>query len=152
MIIKPQVLSSELFNRYGKVVVLSNEKPTSEDKSYKFWSDIAHYHIDGRTEIGLCTVYKQVKKIITSLEKHDSTPEILVPSDAPFILPLQKNDEVPEAFIVNPGEAVVIDKGIWHGACIPIHEPESTYFVIFKHGTPHEDVQFKDIESVEIVG
>ena len=151
MSIKSQPLKAENFKRFGKIVLLPDNKPTSEDKTYKFWSDIANYHIDGYTEIGLCTVYKQDSIMINGMEKHIETPEILIPADAPFILPLQKDgDDYLEAFKVNPGEAVVIDPGIWHGACIPLGISECTYFVIFKQGTPHKDVYFKDIDPIEI--
>lgn len=151
MNITSQSLTVENFKRFGKIVVLPEKKPTSEDKTYKFWSDIANYHIDGKTEIGLCTVYKQDSLSISSMERHIKTPEILIPADAPFILPLQKEgDDFPEAFTVHPGEAVVIDPGIWHGACIPLSVSECTYFVIFKQGTPQHDVYFKEINPSEI--
>jgi len=151
MSIKSQRLTAENFKKFGKIVSLPEKKPTSEDKTYKFWSDIANYHIDGKTEIGLCTVYKQDSIVINGMEKHNETPEILIPIDAPFILPLQKEgDDSLQAFKVDPGEAVVIDPGIWHGACIPFAVPECTYFVIFKHGTPHQDVYFKEIHPSEI--
>ena len=151
MIITPQQIPIHRFNKYGKIVILPSETPTSQDETYKFWSDVAHYHIEGDTEIGLCTVYKQESTIVNSLERHLNTPEILIPADSSFILPLQRDDEdVLEAFSVNPGEAVVIEKGIWHGPCIPKNSSESSYFVIFRHKTPHEDVYFKEIEPVEI--
>ena len=151
MIITSQQITVDNFDKYGKTVLLPSIKPTSENETYKFWSDIANYHIDGKTEIGLCTVYKQEKEVIKSLEKHNDTPEILIPIDAPFILPLQlEGKEDLEAFVVNPGEAVVIEKGIWHGPCIPRHAPECTYFVIFKQNAPHTDVHFKDITPTKI--
>jgi ureidoglycolate lyase len=153
MIIKSQPIAVENFGRFGKIVSLPQQNPTSEDKTYKFWSDIANYHIDGKTEIGLCTVFKQSTPIIESLEKHNDTPEVLIPADAPFILPLQVDEDMDlEAFTVKPGEAVILDKGVWHGACIPTSASECTYFVIFKHGTPQKDVYFKDIDPVEISG
>jgi len=153
MNIKSQPITSENFRRFGKIVSLPQQKPTSEDKTYKFWSDIANYHIEGKTEIGLCTVYKQEPMTVDSLEKHNDTPEILISTNASFILPLQiETDDSPEAFTVKPGEAVVIDSGVWHGACIPIRASECTYFVIFKHDTPNTDVYFKDINPVEISG
>jgi ureidoglycolate lyase len=149
--INAQQITIENFKNYGKSVLLPSKKPTSENDTYKFWSDIASYHIDGNTEIGLCTVYKQDRAVVDTLEKHNHTPEILIPADAPFILPVQlEGKEDLEAFIVNPGEAVVIEKGIWHGPCIPKHASECTYFVIFKQNTPHTDVHFKDIKLSEI--
>ncbi len=154
MVITPQRAETDNFSRYGSVVKLPACTPASQDKTYKFWSDIAHYNIDGETEIGLCTVYKQPETIIDGMERHLSTPEILIPVDGPFYLPLLrdgKSEGKPEVFRIDIGEAVVVDPGIWHGACIPVGMYQCTYFVIFKRGTPVHDVQKKSFKPFEIV-
>ena len=154
MIIIPKRAETKNFSRYGDIVKLPAHIPTSQDKTYKFWSDIAHYHIDGETEIGLCTVFTQSKNIIDSMERHLGTPEILIPVDGPFYLPLVKDgesEENAEAFRVDIGEAVVVDPGVWHGACVPVEMDQCTYFVIFKRGTSVHDVQKKSIKPLEIV-
>jgi ureidoglycolate hydrolase len=90
---------------------------------------------------------------ISGVERHLRTPEILIPIDAPFILPLLLDgqpDSAVEAFQVNLGEAVLIDKAVWHGACLPVGKKESTYFVIFRKNTPHEDVAKKNTQKVQI--
>ncbi len=153
MRIKAQIITKKNFEKYGQLVSRPVNDPTSEDTQYRFWSNISHYFIDGETEIGYCTVYNQFKNIVRGMERHIRTPEILMPIDAPFILPvlLEGEDEVnSEAFIVNVGQAVVIDKGIWHGACLPLEKDESSYFVIFQLGTPEEDVENIKTENIEI--
>ena len=148
---KPKIITEENFKKFGRVVKSQNGEPTSQAEDYKFWSDIANYEITGETEIGICTVYKQNKDIINGMERHLETPEILIPIDAPFVLPLLKEgEENADAFLVNIGEAVVIDKGVWHGACLPVGKTESSYFVIFKKDTPNQDVYKKEIEEFEI--
>ena len=153
MQLESKVISQSAFRKFGKVVKLSDEKPTSEAADYKFWSNIADYNIDGPTEVGICYVYRQPVNDISGMERHLNTPEILIPINAPFILPLLKDgiDEEPEAFLVNVGEAVIIDVAVWHGACLPFGNEESSYFVIFKKCTPIDDVEKKDIEKFEIV-
>jgi ureidoglycolate hydrolase len=139
-------ISSSGFKNYGSAVTLPKGEPTSQGPDYKFWSDISDYHIDGETEIGICTVYKQENQTIQGVERHLNTPEILIPIDAPFILPvLQDGKEKSELeyFEVGIGEAVVINKAVWHGACMPVGKEESSYFVIFRKNTPHEDVEKK---------
>jgi ureidoglycolate lyase len=140
----PETLSS-----FGQVVLSPSGSPTSQAASYKFWSDIAHYAIHGETEIGICTVYRQPIAEICGMERHLRTPEVLIPIDAPFMLPLLREGDPAAAaavFLVKPGEAVVIHEGVWHGACLPVGRASSSYFVIFRRGTPHEDVQKKGIE------
>ena len=136
------------FSKYGKVVSTPSGKPTSEGDDYRFWSDITDYEIEGETEIGICVVYKQGSDVISMVERHLRTPEILIPIDAPFILPVMKEGEDKndmEFFEAGIGEALVIDKGIWHGPCLPIGRNKSSYFVIFRKNTPSEDVEKKSI-------
>src|SRR5512140_3024433 len=153
MTLKPAHITGKNFASFGKVVAGPKGKPTSQGSDYKFWSDIADYAIDGETEIGICTVYRQKDSTITGMERHLRTPEILVPIDAPFILPLLLEGE-PEtsarAFRVNCGEAVVINAAVWHGACLPVGRKVSSYFVIFRKMTPHEDVEKKPVEPFRI--
>lgn len=141
------------FQKFGKVVKTPSGTPTSESKDYKFWSDIADYLIDGETEIGICTVYKQPESILNGMERHLRTPEILIPIDAPFALPVLRDgddEESTEIFKVEQGESVVINNGIWHGACLPLNKEQSSYFVIFRKGTPVEDVEKKDISPIYV--
>lgn len=139
------------FSAFGKIVSRPTGLPTSQAADYKFWSDIADYEIHGETEIGICTVYAQPQQRITGLERHLRTPEILIPIDAPFILPLYGEDGRVEAFRVDIGEVVVVNTGVWHGACLPVEAPAASYFVIFRKNTPHEDVEKKTISPVDIL-
>lgn len=149
--IKP--LTEKTFCPYGRIVTSPVGTPTSEASNYKFWSDLANFGIGGETEIGICTVYRQPTSDITGLERHQRTPEILIPIDAPFVVPLLLDGKEPcelEAFRVNVGEAVVIDPGIWHGASQPAESEECSYFVIFRRYTPQEDVETREIIPIEI--
>jgi ureidoglycolate hydrolase len=150
--LKPEHITQENFAPFGKIVTAPTAQPTSQAYDYKFWSDLADYHVSGETEIGRCTVYLQPRQEISGLERHMRTPEILIPVDAPFILPLFDDARgTVQAFRVNVGEAVVINAGVWHGASLPVGKKESTYFVIFRKGTPHEDVMKKTIDPVQIL-
>lgn len=147
-------VTAENILSFGKVVVGASGAPTSQASDYKFWSDIADYQIDGETEIGICTVYKQSKNIITGMERHLRTPEILIPIDGPFMIPLLKDKNKPEkteTFILEVGQAVVINEKVWHGACLPLGKDECSYFVIFKKGTPFNDVEKTEISETTIL-
>ena len=147
--ISVQRINANNFAPYGSVAVLGNEKPLASGSQFKFWSDHASFRIDGETEIGYCTVNSTPEGRVDWMERHDRTPEVLIPIDWPFVLPVMR-DEVVEAFEVHPGEAVVINPSVWHSACQPLGRLEAAYFVIFRRGTPHEDVIKAEIEAVEI--
>jgi len=152
MKIRVKRLTGTSFAPFGRVVKTPSGKPTSQAPDYKFWSDIADYAIAGETEIGICMVFAQKKKQIASMERHKLTPEVLIPIDGPFILPLLlEGGRGPQAFRVDPGEAVVIEGAVWHGACLPVSKKQSSYFVIFRKNTPDEDVEKKTIEPFELV-
>jgi ureidoglycolate hydrolase len=138
---------SQNFSKYGKVVNAPSAEPTSEGADYKFWSDIANYSIDGETEIGICTVYKQEDETIYGLERHLRTPEILIPIDAPFVLPVLSESSSLEYFQVDVGEAIIMNEAVWHGPCLPVGKKESSYFVIFRRRTPFEDVEKKSLTN-----
>lgn len=153
MKIKSKNITEDNFKKFGKVVKAPKGEPTAEENDFKFWSDITNYNIEGDTEIGICTVFMQPQNIIGGMERHLHTPEILIPIDAPFVLPLLKegeDEENAEAFQVDIGEAVVINKEVWHGACLPVGKDESSYFVIFRKGTPQEDVYKKEVKEIDI--
>lgn len=153
MNIKAKRITLENFYSFGKVVVGAAGTPTSQAADYKFWSDIMNYQIDGETEFGICTVYKQPTNSINGMERHLNTPEILIPIDAPFILPLLNDKNKPQesdAFIVDIGQAIVVNEKVWHGACLPFGKKECSYFVIFKKGTPYNDVEKTDLPEITI--
>jgi ureidoglycolate hydrolase len=144
--------TAESMAPFGGVVQSPAGRPTtSEASDYKFWSDIAHFRVDGETEIGICTVYAMPGEPIASMERHLRTPEILIPIDAPFAVPLMLDGESSATvFRVNLGEALMINPAVWHGACLPVGKKESSYFVIFRRGTPHEDVEKKKVTPFEV--
>ncbi len=155
--IQPRRITPENFAPYGSVVRMPAGEPLAQDATFKFWSDVAHLRIDEETEIGICTVYRQPEGRVAWMERHERTPELLIPVDAPFVLPVMPADvpadapaEGVEAFVVEVGEAVVIGQDVWHSACHPVDREAATYFVIFRRGTPHEDVVKMDLEDVVI--
>ena len=153
MAIKVREATASSFATFGSVFKIPRNNPTAEAAEFKYWSNVASYLIKGETEIGWCTVFRQKEMKVTGVERHLRTPEVLIPVDAPFILPILKEgdaDESLEAFRVNVGEAIVIGEGVWHGACLPVGKKESSYFVIFRKGTPQEDVAKKSIATAVI--
>lgn len=149
---KSKPISAQNFERFGRLAVRPDADPLAADDTFAFWSDVTRYEIDGETEIGFCTVYRQERDVVYWMERHEHTPEVLIPIDAPFTLPVMTRDGDVELFRVDLGQAVVIDTGVWHSACKPVGAAEATYFVVFRRGTPQEDVEKRDIEPVAVEG
>ncbi len=153
MTLRPKHATPKNFADFGSVALRPSGKPTSQSSDYTYWSDLAHYQVGGETEIGVCTVFARRGPSIEGMERHLRTPEVLIPIDAPFVVPLLHDglpSTQPRAFRVDVGEAVVIAEGIWHGACLPVGKKTSSYFVVFRRGTPGEDVEKKAVEPFKI--
>ena len=151
----PVAATPESFRDFGKVFKIPKDAPLAQTKDFSYWSNVVSYNIAGETEIGWCTVYRNDPAEVGGVERHMRTPEVLIPVDAPFILPVMQDapGNAPlKAFRVEVGEAIVIGDGVWHGACLPVGKPASSYFVIFRKGTPQEDVEKKQIDPVRIAG
>lgn len=148
--IHPKRINNDNYAAFGRVARVPAGEPLAADETFKYWSDSAHYRIDGETEIGYCTVYRQDEDVVEWMERHDRTPEVLIPIDGPFVLPVMSADGEVEAFRAEPGEAVVIGPSVWHSACKPVNADEASYFVVFRRGTPQEDVIKKDLQRVRI--
>ncbi len=147
--IRPVRITSDNFSRYGRLARLPETDPLAATDQFKFWSDAAFFETSDQTEIGFCTVFARPDETVAWMERHARTPEVLIPIDGPFVLPVFDGDRV-EAFRVEPGEAVVIGTNVWHSACIPVGAAKATYFVIFRRGTPHEDVFKTEVEPVRV--
>jgi len=96
--VRPQRITSENIAGLGSALTAPSHVPTSQGVEYKFWSDLVHFLIPGETEVGLCTVSRQPTSEISGLERHVRTPEILIPVDAPFVLPLLKEGKSEEEY------------------------------------------------------
>jgi len=162
--VKVKMITPSSFAKFGKVADSKIKPPLVDAENLKFWTTIATYTVEGDTEIALCQV-KNSTNSVGMLERHIKTPEILVPIEGDFILPvapagnLQDTDEIPEAsgveaFLVHSDQAVVMEKGVWHTAPIPTGK-EISFFVIFRKETTKQDAVFKKLkndETVKVIG
>jgi len=160
MIVKVKNLTAEAFSKFGEFVEVPSFPPLVESENVKYWGTVATFKVEGETEIGICIVRKG-SNVLEFMERHVQTPEVLVPIKGDFILPVatSKNLEDPEecpraedieAFYIKDEQAVIMKKGVWHYAPIPVGS-ESSFFVIFKKETTKRDLDLKKInEKVKI--
>ncbi|WP_420454353.1 ureidoglycolate lyase [Rubrivirga sp.] len=142
-------LTPERFAPYGSVAQPPGSPPTAQGDAFRYWSDVARYAVEGETEVGYCIVTRQPTPAVDWVERHDRTPEVLVPIDRAVVLPVLGEGAL-EAFRVEPGEVVVIDAGVWHSACHPADGDAATYLVLFRRGTPAQDVTMRDLDPTPL--
>jgi hypothetical protein len=51
MSVRARRITPQNFARFGRVVTTPRGEPTAQARQYKFWSDRAHYRIEGETEV-----------------------------------------------------------------------------------------------------
>lgn len=145
----PEKLTADAFRPFGSVFEPPGGPPLASDETFSFWSDLTSFAIDGEAEMGLCTVSAGDRPTVSWMERHMRTPEILLPQGRPFLLPVMESEgrEV-RIFRVAADQAVVIGTGVWHSVCLPAGSEDISYVVIFRRGTPHEDVEKIDIPTL----
>lgn len=97
------------------------------------------------------------------MERHVATFEVIYPHDAPIVqpvaLPRDLNDlhEKPlarrvEAFVVEPGQALVMSNGTWHSPAYPLRETTSYTFVVRENEESVAPVwvPFENAENVRV--
>lgn len=116
-------LSKENFTPFGRYYKIIDGTPRTGTGNWEAWStseplinDVANF---GITEVA------GLPYIVDSMESHKRTEEAIIPGNKAIVVALATtnmdskgaNPADIQAFIIKPGEAVVIKKGIWHDAC-----------------------------------
>ena len=144
-------IDADTFAPFGSVAALPTSSPLAETDEFKFWSDVTSYRIEGETEVGFCEVFPHPENKVIWMERHERTPELLVAMDGELVLPVMTSDgRQVRAFRFGSGQAVVIGQNVWHSACLPTGPNSVRYFVVFRRGTPGEDVIKTDIPAVTV--
>lgn len=145
-VIKPEKITNENFCPYGKYLNLRNlpngitENPPilnrlkvgiTAVKGGDFTSKYMERHFLGE-EILLCGSDKMVLTVA------DSNP-----NDCP-------NSEDVRSFVMEPGDLVILKKGIWHDANHGLNEDTEYYFVIEDYNSHPEEEKKRELEWHEI--
>jgi len=121
-------LSAEAFAPFGQAVTLPAGSPSSFGEHFDCWFNMAE--LTGQDlKLGQ-VIARRGEGIVTTMERHPDV-EFLLPVTGPLIQvvapgrDIADNNEQPEAaeaiaFLLQPGEAVVVAPGVWHAAAMPV--------------------------------
>ena len=135
MKIKAVPVNEENFSRFGKYYKVIQGEGRTGTGGWKAWmtpdvcmDDVAHF---GFTQV------KGMPFSVDSMERHTLTTELIVCGDKPIVRAVADSDpagaakaEDIKAFIISPGELVVMDRGIWHDACRCAQGDECYYYFL----------------------
>ena len=154
--IKAEKLTHESYAPFGTFYAMA------EPEGYSLKGELHCFYPDRLTEawpvrVGFSpiTVKKPEKMIITSVEYHTTTPEIIMPLNDDMIIhvaPASAGTPVPElakAFIVPKNGMLKINTSVWHICPLPVHEEELKALIVLPECTYQNDCTVVDLKPEE---
>lgn len=159
--VKVEKLTHEAFAPFGEFYTM--DKP----EGYALCGEIHRFYPDRLTAAGFqnigyspIVVKKPEKMLITAVEYHTTTPEMILPLNDDMIIhvaPASAGTPVPDetkAFLVPKNTIVKLNTAIWHLAPLPANADELTAIIILPVCTYANDctvVDLKQDEQFELV-
>lgn len=141
-LIKFQSLNQENFQHFGTVISPEpDQEPDLIGDGWQCWYPLGELQTDYPQQIGIvCS--ESGYRTVSQMERHQNRKEWIFAIDKPVIqvvsLPSEKEKDRPnpknaQAFLLLPGQGVLINKGVWHAAGIAPGEDQVLYgFVLGK--------------------
>lgn len=141
--IKIEDITKENSKEFGTLVTDKFSQPSYKDDSYSYFSKLAVNNFTEDVSFSIVQSYKEANGIVPTLEYHEKTVEVLIPTDD-VILVLAKGDKEPDiktakALLLKKGDAFIINPYIWHYAPLTTDKIVNT-FVIFNCNTSDSDL------------
>jgi ureidoglycolate lyase len=139
------VASEELtidgFAPYGQAILLPEDPAPKQGEDWDCWFPLGTVS-EGRTAVGIVTT-RPTDGLITAMEREPKM-EFLLPTSGAVIqavaLPGDLSDHTQQpdattvkAFIIKPGQVIIMGPGTWHWAALPLKEETLYYFATEPH-------------------
>jgi ureidoglycolate hydrolase len=152
--IQVQELSKQAYHEIGDFVNYPGSQPTIQEDIVKYWANQAEFSIPGTIDVGWVTMYQR-PLVVTELERHFQTTEIVIPLDE-MIVPVavgrefgnhqaQPQLEDIRGFYLRPGQLITYKPGSWHFGGFPVNQDQASFIVLCRKGTADEDVVMMNI-------
>jgi ureidoglycolate lyase len=139
--IEPEDLSIEGFAPYGQAVLAPQTPAPKRGEDWDCWFPLATFS-EGKMAAGI-VITRPTNAEIRAMEREPTT-EFLLPISGPIIQTValpgdlsdhteQPNGATVKAFIVRPGQAIVMAPGTWHWAALPLKGETLYYFITEPH-------------------
>ncbi|HOK32592.1 MAG TPA: ureidoglycolate lyase [Limnochordia bacterium] len=136
--IRLQVLTEEAFRPYGRVLELPEVPPSKRGDIWQCWFPVGSMQLDAPLGLGIVRT-SRLPQSIADMERHVSREELLFPVDKPIVQPvglpkdLASEKAVPQvedvqAFIIQPGQAIIMARGTWHAPAYALEHEEALYY------------------------
>ena len=143
---------SEFPSHWGEAVQRPDQEPMFQTEILSYWDSIASFQMAGETGVGWFELMRR-PFIGNEVECHTSTQEALLCFRGAGIClvgePVKPNRLTPESFCsfyVEEGQGFIFAPGTWHALPYPLTD-KAVFWVIFKKGTPQEDLHTVNLEE-----
>ena len=140
---KPIPISQADFSPYGRYCRLA-ETPLAKEGGARLFPT-RETVMERPLKFGITVCRGGASFLVDSMERHLSSEEIQFAGDGPIILSVANSDPAgnPRAedvvsFLLEVGDLVVLNRGIWHDACHAVREKSMYYFLSLTNGEPSE--------------
>ena len=141
----PEPLTVEAFTPFGKAILRPeyDESPTKTGSNWQCWFGVEDL-TPGKGSLGIVTT-RWTDEAINVMEAH-SARELLIPLDRPIIQAVAAPADMDNinakpdlntvrAFILEPGQAIMMEVGAWHYAAMSFNGEAIYYFIANKDST-----------------
>lgn len=134
MTINAIAASSSNFKPYGKMTKLPDlEEFVDKEQGWRCWIT-EEFGMPQSARIGMGFSETGAPYEISSMQRHHDTQKLFTCGSGPIILAVSSSEGTPKpedikAFILEPGDFAVIEKGIWYDACHGLIGPAHYYFL-----------------------
>ena len=141
-------LSRESFEPFGRVIARPSDSAQATGDGWRWWADVAPLTGESlKWGIGYLDLEPTDMRIDWA-ERHARTDEAVVATSSEilfYVAPADESAAEPSlsdfrVFRIPPGTAVVLDRGVWHGAPFATTE-RTTALVFILEGTGANDVE-----------
>ena len=149
-------LTDEAFAPFGRVIVRPARESDAKGDPWRWWAETAVLEPNDR---GYAVGYLEVEPGRSGFdwaERHLRSEELVIPVRGELLLYVGPPDQADQparerfrVFRVTPGQAVVLGKGVWHGAPLAADGP-ATALVLLLERTGREDTDLAAFDEVPV--
>jgi len=146
-VVEAEPLTKDGFLAFGEAIMsLDGAPPSVTGPGWSCWYPIGRIASQDPLEIGVVET-QPLSRLVAAMERHTVRSECVVAVAAPIIQVVatatasdQPVVEQARAFLIEPGQAVVMSPGTWHAAALPLGERAVKYMFLLARPVPGEDL------------
>jgi ureidoglycolate lyase len=152
-------LTPEAFAPYGRLIRMPSSPATASGPGWDWWGEVEPLEAGDRPyTLGFLSL-RPAGMSFNWAERHMRSRELIVPMGGKCLIyvavpsrPVDADRPSPDGFSVfglGPGEAVLLEKGIWHGAPLAVDRPLSVLIALLEC-TGAEDTQAVGLQELTV--